>query len=604
MKQNEADGKNSEQIGRIREWIGQLRFPEAASALAELEEREASLNESERLELRLLRAICSGRSGDNGAALKAAREAAEMAVALGREVSLMTALRYQGNCLLAMNEHAEAIEAFRTVLQRARATDDRREIAAAYNNLGAVYRSMDDAEEAVACFNLALRIHEENQNHEEIHIARLNLAVAQLVNGQIDEAEASFRELLESGEGYADSDHTTIPLWGLADVAARRGDLDTARKLYETVIHRLSESNQALTLIEARLDWAEILCENSYAKEAHDLLVLVRDKERLAEKTELFSRCTELLAKVLENQHRFADALEQMKALREMERQRAKKRADSRTDALRIMQQTERAQHLAEMEQLKNEDLAKALEEAERQRQLAEEANRLKSEILKMVAHDLRNPIGNVSNLLELGLTEDSEAHAKELFHSARDTARESQQLLERLMDAAAVEEGRITIRPESISLEVFLADFLQSDPQPQAAQKNQQIIRRKGGGGLQLYADPDRCRQIFSNLFSNAIKYSPIGGTIYYQYRLDGDWVVFEIMDEGPGIPPELLERIFLPFNRLASSVPTGDESSMGLGLSIAKRLAIAQGGDLRAFSDGLGHGSRFRLSLPHHSS
>lgn len=600
MKKNKADEENAA-LSRIEECVGQMRLQEAASGLAELEGREASLTESGRLELRLLRAICSGRSGENGIALKAAREAAEMAGALGHERSLMTALRYQGNCLIAMDEHAEAIEAFRAALKRARAADDKREIAAAYNNLGAVYRSIDDYEEAVACFNLDLRIHEENQNQEEIHIARLNLAVAQFMNGQIDEAESSFWELLKSGEGYADSDHTTIPLWGLAGVAAQRGDLAAAREQFETVISQLLESGQAMILIEARLDWAEVLADNGYPEEAHEILALVRSEERLAERPELLARSTELLAKVLEEQHRFDEALEQMKALREIERQRAKKRADSRTDALRIIHETERAQHLAEMEQLKNEDLAKALSEAERQRQLAEEANRLKSEILRMVAHDLRNPIGNVLSLLELAITEKNTELADELFELARDKTQASLQLLERLMDAAAVEEGRVTIQAEPIPFDAFLAELIESDSQPEAAEKKQQIIRRGSDRGRTLYADPARCRQILGNLFSNAIKYSPIGGIILYDYRLEGDCLVFEIMDQGPGIPPDQLERIFLPFNRLASSVPTGGESSMGLGLSIAKRLAMAHGGDLEAFSDGLGHGSRFRLSLPH---
>jgi signal transduction histidine kinase len=588
------------ELNTIRDLVRQMRLVEANTALERLEDEETGLSEADRLELRLQRTICSGRSGDNAKALKAAREAAEIAQALGKETSLMSALRFEGNCLLAMDEHAAAIEAFRALLKRARAAGHKREIAAAYNNLGAVYRHIDDYEQAIASFSLARRLHEESGHTEEIHIARMNLATCHFLYGELDAAESLYRELLESGAEYEDIDHTALPLWGLAGVAAKRGDLATARKHFETVIGRLEASGQSLILIEARLDWAEALADNGELDEAANLMGIIRADERLPSRPDLHARFAQLLARILEKQERFEEALHELKALRTIEHQRTQKLAQSRTDALRIIHQTERAQHLAEIEQLKNEDLARALEEADQQRHIAEEANRLKSEILKMVAHDLRNPIGNILSLLELADLDDDGPGSAEFIELAREKTRTSLRLLERLLDAAAVEEGTITIQPESIPVKAFLEDLIGSDLQAQSGQKNQQILREESDPGMVIEADPARFRQILINLFSNAIKYSPIGGTIRYGFRRESDTFILEIQDQGPGIPADQLDQIFLPFKRLKTSLPTAGESTMGLGLSIARKLARAHGGELTAFSLGLGNGSRFRLSLP----
>jgi len=110
---------------------------------------------------------------------------------------------------------------------------------------------------------------------------------------------------------------------------------------------------------------------------------------------------------------------------------------------------------------------------------------------------------------------------------------------------------------------------------------------------------DADRIREAIDNLVSNAIKYSPIGGKITVSVNHEGSNTVVRISDEGAGLSPEDLGRLFGRFQRL-SAKPTAGESSTGLGLSIVKRIIDMHGGHVTADSAGPGQGSTFTVTLP----
>src|SRR5206468_5243470 len=115
----------------------------------------------------------------------------------------------------------------------------------------------------------------------------------------------------------------------------------------------------------------------------------------------------------------------------------------------------------------------------------------------------------------------------------------------------------------------------------------------------LTVSGDPDRLREAIDNLVSNAIKYSPIGGEIAISVKRDDDDVLIRVSDNGPGLSPEDMSRLFGRFQRL-SAKPTAGESSTGLGLSIVKRIIDMHGGEVSAASAGPGQGSSFTITLP----
>ncbi|HXN66228.1 MAG TPA: ATP-binding protein, partial [Bradyrhizobium sp.] len=126
-----------------------------------------------------------------------------------------------------------------------------------------------------------------------------------------------------------------------------------------------------------------------------------------------------------------------------------------------------------------------------------------------------------------------------------------------------------------------------------------QQTIAVSAPPNFVTMCDADRMREAIDNLVSNAIKYSPIGGKIALLVTHEGDRTVIRIADEGAGLLPEDLGRLFGRFQRL-SAKPTAGESSTGLGLSIVKRIIDMHGGEVTAESGGPGQGSTFTVTLP----
>jgi signal transduction histidine kinase len=110
---------------------------------------------------------------------------------------------------------------------------------------------------------------------------------------------------------------------------------------------------------------------------------------------------------------------------------------------------------------------------------------------------------------------------------------------------------------------------------------------------------DADRVRDAIDNLVSNAIKYSPIGGEIDVEVGREADSIVVQVKDQGAGLSPEDISRLFGRFQRL-SAKPTAGESSTGLGLSIAKRIVDLHGGRITVDSAGPGKGATFIMTLP----
>src|ERR1700724_2601954 len=187
-------------------------------------------------------------------------------------------------------------------------------------------------------------------------------------------------------------------------------------------------------------------------------------------------------------------------------------------------------------------------------------ANGFKNEILGTVAHDLKNPLGVI-----LGRTE----------------------MLTELIAAGSSKE--------SVTAEV---EHIADATQPLAVNK-QQTITVSAPPNFVTMCDADRMRQPIDNLFSNAIKYSPIGGRIAVVVTHEQNTTIIRIADEGAGLSPEDLGRLFGRFQRL-SAKPTAGESSTGLGLSIVKRIIDMHGGHVTAESAGPGQGSTFTVTLP----
>ncbi len=228
-----------------------------------------------------------------------------------------------------------------------------------------------------------------------------------------------------------------------------------------------------------------------------------------------------------------------------------------------------------------------------------EASNKIKNEFLGIAAHDLRSPLGSISNMAELLLDEDDQmakAEAKEFLGMIHSTSNQMLTLVNDLLDISRIEAGKIELQRETVELRSFLAEI---------EKYNQMLGRRKR---IQLEVncevdvlagtfDRERIRQVLNNLIGNAFKFSPPETTVTLAVRFAGD-LEFSVTDHGLGILKEELPLLFGAFRR-TSTRPTGDEQSSGLGLSICKQIVEAHGGTIGVESTH-GQGSRFYFRLP----
>jgi signal transduction histidine kinase len=228
-------------------------------------------------------------------------------------------------------------------------------------------------------------------------------------------------------------------------------------------------------------------------------------------------------------------------------------------------------------------------------------ANGFKNEILGTVAHDLKNPLGVILGRTEMlteliGAGSSKESVTAQVDH-IRDATKRLTSMVDHLISDAMADAFDITIRREPIDIAGLVSEVAGANA-PLAANKQQTITVSAPPNHVTM-CDADRMREAIDNLISNAIKYSPIGGKIGLRVSHENNNTSIRIADEGAGLSPEDLGRLFGRFQRL-SAKPTAEESSTGLGLSIVKRIVDMHGGQVTAESGGPGQGSTFTIVLP----
>ncbi len=226
-----------------------------------------------------------------------------------------------------------------------------------------------------------------------------------------------------------------------------------------------------------------------------------------------------------------------------------------------------------------------------------------RTQLLGEVTHELRTPITVIRGQTE-GLIDGVVPPSPEVFAAIADEASRLQRMVDDLTLLSRADEG---------TLEVELADLDLSDVAVAAAERLRPQFDYAGvtlvieadtvPGSLPIRGDRDRLTQVLSNLLGNALGHTPSSGVVTLRTGRDRSVAFVDVLDTGPGIPSDDLERIFERFYRrpeVGEAVPRSIRAGRGIGLTIARSLARAQGGDVVASSPGPGRGATFRLTIP----
>ncbi|TXL64221.1 response regulator [Zeimonas arvi] len=241
---------------------------------------------------------------------------------------------------------------------------------------------------------------------------------------------------------------------------------------------------------------------------------------------------------------------------------------------------------------------AEAAEEERRARLEAEAANRSKDRFLAIVSHELRTPLHAI--LGWLGVVERRGDRGESLQRALaviRRNAESQNLLIDDLLDLARVEQGKLQIDREPVDLGEIVDVVCES--QRQVARDRRVTLEASAPRGSFVLGDSLRLQQVVGNLLGNALKFTPAAGRIAVSLRREGARQVIEVTDDGQGIEPAMLGRLFEPF-RQGDTTSRRRYGGLGLGLALVRHIVELHGGQVSAHSEGEGHGASFTVSLP----
>jgi PAS domain S-box-containing protein len=226
--------------------------------------------------------------------------------------------------------------------------------------------------------------------------------------------------------------------------------------------------------------------------------------------------------------------------------------------------------------------------------------DRMKSEFVSTVSHELRTPLTSIRGSLGLiagGVAGELPEAVKTLVGIAKNNCERLIRLINDILDIEKIESGKMQLDLQVIALKPLLVQTLAANEGFGTANRVALCLDCPDDG-LQVHADSDRLTQVITNLLSNAMKFSPPGGTVAVQVSRAGLGLRIEVRDQGPGIPEEFRKRIFQKFSQ-ADSSDTRQNGGTGLGLNISKAIVERLGGSM-GFASEAGVGTTFYVELP----
>jgi two-component system CheB/CheR fusion protein len=236
---------------------------------------------------------------------------------------------------------------------------------------------------------------------------------------------------------------------------------------------------------------------------------------------------------------------------------------------------------------------------ANREIQLAREADRRKSDFLAVLSHELRNPLAPILNGLHIiDRAEPGSEPARRAREIVHRQTRHLTKLVDDLLDTTRLAHGKIDLHREHFELKQ-LASATFDDHREIFARRGVAVSLEMDPAPASIHGDPIRIAQILSNLMQNAAKFTPTGGQVSVAVHTEGGYALLRIRDNGVGMERDALKEVFEPFVQGRQNIAR-QQGGLGLGLALVKGLIELHGGSVSARSAGVGRGSEFIVTLP----
>ena len=591
-----------------------------------------------------LQALADNERNENPqSAIYAALESLEISETIGYDQGIATANKILGSIYLLLGDYEIALEYLLTSLELNSQFENKPEIGSVMNMIASLHVLQENYDRAIEYFCQAKSLVEELGQPEMVGSLTMNIGVAHYYMDNFEEALNYYEEAREISE----SDEVENPrlymiaITNIGNVQIELGEYEQAEAYLLEAIDFFRENRLNVNLTGTYLYLAKLYHRAGDFDKALEQARNGRDLSVEIEQSQYILESYERLARIYEDTGNFEQAYENFKIYHQ---EQQKVFNDERSEQInRLQTQYEVDQKNREIELLNTEV---ALREAEVTRQklwrnflivgvimlaivlallfrynsLRKRANKLlrerqkeieqqnkqlvqlneeKNEFLNIAAHDLRGPLSSLVGVAELLEHSDETDRTSRLEYIDIIKASTTRMLnmINDLLDVNSIENNQSRVEAEKIDV-VPIAERLTQIYQPQAADKNIGVEMETRFSPLEIKADESHIRSIIENLLSNAVKFSESGSNVRVRLEKEDDKAKISVIDNGPGITEEDQKRLFGRYVRL-SNKPTGNESSVGLGLYIVKNLTESMNGSIRCESEP-GKGSRFIVTFP----
>ena len=497
-----------------------------------------------------------------------------------------------------LNNYANALKAYFKALKLYEESGENKKIAIVLSNIGLIYTNIKDFKNALKFYSQALDIAEEENDNESLLVTNINIGLTHNQLGNFEESLKFLYDALKLANSRNDKRRISLALDHIAETYILVNNYSEAYKLFEqskTIKLELGD-RKGLVTIYGTIGKIQLF-ENNTDTAVINLNKALDLATELGMKKSVFE-LHNMLAEAYEKKNNPEKSLLHLKEAYLREVDLLKEEAELKAKNISTQLEIEKAQQEAEIQKLKNIELAKALEDVKKLNVELKNVNIEKNEFMAIAVHDLKNPLQNILSTARVlnrssGLNDSEKEEFTKNIISQTDRMFK---LIKKLLDHNAIEQGELKIKPALFAANI-LGGELEENFKEEARKKDINLNIKLPESPVIITTDKDILYEILQNLVSNALKFSQPGKNVFFKIIPGKNMVSFEVKDEGPGFSEQDKLMMFRKFSRL-SAKPTGGEHSTGLGLSIVKKLCELIGADISVISE-YGNGAEFIIIL-----
>ena len=577
----------NEKLYSLLEEVHKLKFsePQKALELANIVYVQALKSADEDLEANALYSlgVCNEIVSNYPQAMKFLSEAIKLARELGNKKIMGDALNYVGVIHDNLNNYSNALKAYFRALKLYEDIKENKKTAIVLSNIGLIYTNIKDFRNALKFYSHALDIAEEENDRESLLITNINIGLTHSQLGNFDEALKFLNDAYEKASASNDKLRTSIALDHIAETHIKLNNNHEAFRLFEQSKKLKLELEDRRGLVKLHTTTGSLyLLENNIVEAKANLEKALELATELGIKKSIHE-LHKMLAETYERIDNSAKALYHLKIAYTKEMELLREESELRAKNISTQLEIEQAQKEAEIQKLKNIELAQALEDVKKLNVSLKDLNTEKNEFMAIAVHDLKNPLQNILSTARI-LKRSSDLSKEEMNEFTANIINQTDRMfniIKKLLDHNAIDQGEMKIKISGFDVNSVCREVI-SNFKEEAERKHLELVFEGGVNEVILNTDKVILYEILQNLVSNSIKFSPENKNIYLQVSDSAERVAIEVKDQGPGFSDEDKRKMFNKFARL-SAKPTGNEHSTGLGLSIVKKLCELIGANLK---------------------